>query len=278
MVRNSLEVLVSSCIFKYFLGLLLTSGFWLNLRTLEWTQLKFPPLPELGQQPPNVQMFSFRGNPTIFGSPACDTEGECLHKDVLQYNSARDEWNVIGELLHHRGLSTYAEVPAAYCDVTRFEEPDTRSAALIIGGIQDVNVPSGEANILSSVELFGCPNSRSIPMGDFPVGIYLTGGAYYVQNPEDDELGIILVCGGYNCQDNSNSDCEITDACWQWDATSLEWSESDFTLNNIRWAHVMTLAPDFESGSNKRVPLVLGGQNSSTEIWDPVNAEWKDYL
>lgn len=49
----------------------------------------------------------------------------------------------------------------------------------------------------------------------------------------------------------------------------------------------MALAPDADSGSSARVPLLLGGggplvtqdgtTNTETEIYDPITGEWKRY-
>ncbi len=56
------------------------------------------------------------------------------------------------------------------------------SAALIIGGVRTLAIDGGVGTVLSSVEVFGCPRSISIPLDDgFPVGIYATGGVHYVQ-------------------------------------------------------------------------------------------------
>ncbi len=59
-----------------------------------------------------------------------------------------------------------------------------------------------------------------------------------------------------------------------------------FVIFFIRFGHMMGLAPDATSGSSARVPLVLGGGGVAvpgtpisqiTEIYDPINNEWKVY-
>ena len=55
-------------------GILLRSGFWFNLRTEEWEQLRFPPYFEFARAP--NAMYSFRGKPTVFGNTVCDSEGK----------------------------------------------------------------------------------------------------------------------------------------------------------------------------------------------------------
>ncbi len=255
-----------------FLGILLTNGYWFNLQTRQWEQVRFPPYPEFEPfETRNLMMYSFRGKPTVFNMPSCDSDGECIYNDVVQYDSLYDRWESIGTMLHHRGFSTIVEVPGEYCEVARYETPSRRTAAIVVGGISNPEEPNQGDNVLNSVELIGCPRSISIPLEDFPERIYLTAGVHFVLDEEDFPLGKVVVCGGFTTS--------LENRCWEMDPStgSTTWAETDYTLGGPRWAHEMVLAADTSSGSNKRVPMVLGGQNRNTEIWDPIAEEWKNY-
>ncbi len=259
-------------------GILLHSGFWFNLKTEEWEQLRFPPYAE-HERTPN-QMTSFRGKPTVFGNTVCDAEGECVQEEVIQYNEDTDSWKRIGEMLHYRGFSTIVEVPQEFCEAAQYPEPSTDTAAVIIGGINTLDVNSESATILNSVELFGCPNSLSIPLDNFPTRIYVTGGVHFVLDEVNNPMGRIVVCGGVGC--TINGLCEEQNTCWELDTTTLSWSQADYALLEVRYGHVMSLSPDFDSGTNNRVPMVSGGSGfneaaEETEIWDALAEEWKSY-
>ncbi len=101
-------------------------------------------------------------------------------------------------------------------------------------------------------------------------------------------MGKVVVCGGVVC----DSDCqeagtgqEVYDTCWELDPATMAWGEADYSLLGPRYAHVMSLAPDFDSGSNNRVPMVSGGlvNQSDTgaavmaEIYNPLTEEFKSY-
>ncbi len=235
-----------------------------------WEQLRFPPFPEfLPFETSPLMMYSFRGKPTIFNMPTCDSEGECILNDIVQYDSLSDHWESIGTMLHQRSFSNVVEVPREYCDVARYEPPSQRTAAIILGGMSDPELPGQDDNLLQSAELFGCSRSISIPLEDFPERIYLTGGVHFVLDEEDDPYGKVMVCGGYTDR--------LESRCWELDPMAMSWSVANYTLEGTRWAHEMILAPDLSSGSNKRVPLVMGGQNKYTEVWDPITDTWKGY-
>ncbi len=218
-------------------------------------------------------MTSFRGKPTVFGNTVCDSEGECIQEEVIQYNVETDSWERIGELLHYRGFSAIVEVPQEFCEAADYPDPSTNTVALIVGGIRNVG---SDETVLDSVELFGCPSSLSIPFNEkFPVSISMTSGIHSVSDEENNPMGMIIVCGGMGC--DANGTCEEMDSCWEFNPVTLTWNEAGYTLLSPRYGHVMSLSPDLDSGTNNRVPLVLGGSVEETEIWNSLLEEWKDY-
>ena len=144
-------------------------------------------------------------------------------------------------------------------------QSDRPNAALVVGGYWRGH-PDGA--VRNTVELFGChgPNGRvTVQVKDFPEGVYLAGGTYW-----EDE-GLAMICGGYECIDQTN--CGIRDVCRTWDLKeSSSWTDHS-NLGNGRWSFIMTDAKD-EGASNQMTKLVAGFAQT-TEIYR--NNMWVEY-
>ncbi len=255
-------------------GILLSNGYWYSFSASVWQQKRFPPYAPLDRIP--NELYTFRGRPTIFGAATCDGNGECEYTDVIQYMSEEDKWKSVGKMLHTRQFHEVIEVPLSFCEIADPAPPRQDTAALIVGGIYDININDQNGMLTPSAELFGCLNSDydSIPLEDYPLSVTLPGGVYFSDGYQD--AGRVLVCGGYTCTDtDSPSACNVSPECYEWTPED-QWSRASADLNDTRLAHIMALAPDFDSGSSKRVPLVLGA-GPTTEIYDPVNEVWRPY-
>ncbi len=274
---------------------MLRSGYWFNLGTAEWEAKKFPP-----NNPFVIEadaMHYFRGKPTIFGSPQCDSEGNCYYTEVIQYNPDYDHWDSLGTISESKQFHEVVEVPREICDrvaagttVTMppstqstpepvtdpYIAPDTNTVAMIIGGRWD---DASGLQTMSSIELFGCPGyeERSFPLLDFPTGIYLTGATYF-QNNQD--VGKVVACGGFGC----DRFCQPASKCFEWTLDSGDWEETP-ELNDDRWGHLMALVQNLDNVIDvngeqvvvdELVPMVIG-RSEDTEIYNTTSREWMPY-
>ncbi len=262
-------------------GILLRNGYWYRLSDTSWHQMKFPPHIMFGNLPDADALYNFRGKPTTFGAPTCDSDIICKYTEINQYHSNVNQWVKIGNLQQSRGFHEVVEIPPEFCQTiadptttttvmqhtstTAFPEYET--AALIIGGV--INREEG-GDITDSVELFGCPNVNYdglIDIKKFPVGVMLTGGIYY---PDGDK---VMVCGGQQC--TSPRVCQISIDCYEWFPGRAEWVKAENGLNNVKWGHFMGLAANMNDPS-RQVPMVLG-YGVGTEIYNPDLELWEEY-
>ncbi len=73
--------------------------------------------------------------------------------------------------------------------------------------------------------------------------------------------------------------CRTVTDCYEWSPETHVWEEASADLNERRWAHIMASVKNINMpGDETRYPLVLGGSDTDTEIYDPVNEEWVPYL
>ncbi len=262
-------------------GLMIRSGFWLNLESMVW-EVKAPePFnPKLYNVDSN-SVWPFRGMPTVFGSGECDDNATCLYKRILQYNAVEDEWRQIGDMIFDRVLHDVVEVPGYYCDsfgtltppttvttapptTTATSSPPTTptSAAIVFGGFYD-----GDGDALNSFEVFGCPslNPTTFTLGTMPLRMHSAAGVYL---PNDDN---VLICGGVNCpNDPMSGSCSDSNACHVWNPTTgdisveapMAQARSNFMLSPM--------------GAND-YPVALGGQVQQTEMFDTSASSWSNY-
>ncbi len=104
------------------LGLMMKNGYWYSFETNAWEAALFPPYPTFIPEPD--ALFGYRGQPTIFGNPTCNSEDECEGLDVIQYDSDENAWYNIGEMTQQRRFHTVFEVPSSFC--AQAEPPPTR--------------------------------------------------------------------------------------------------------------------------------------------------------
>ncbi len=281
---------------------MLRNGYWFNLDSLEWEVKMFPPNNVYVTEADSL--YSFRGMPTIFGSPVCNSEGDCEYTEVMQYDNDDDEWNSLGYLLESRSFQAVIEVPQSVCDLIEpptteapttmsttqettgqfFPDPllefDSNSVAMIIGGAWG---DATRQTTMASVELFGCPGfeGRSFPLDDYPLGTYLSGGTYF---PNNQEVGKVIVCGGFLCTDPGSEIggpfCNLGGDCYEW-TVEEQWQEAP-PLNDWKWSSLMALVVNLDNTdapldlSNERVPMIIG-QNEQTEIYNVSTKEWTSY-
>ncbi len=283
---------------------MLRNGYWFNLNTEEWEAKKFPPNNPFVSEAD--AMHYFRGEPTVFGSPVCNSEGHCYYTEVIQYNPIYDRWDSIGTISESKQFHEVVEVPREFCEriaaastappttptgptestteivTDPYVAPDTSTVAMIIGGNWD---EATRLQTMSSVELFGCPGyeERSFPLLDFPNGVYLSGATYFANNQD---VGKVVACGGFLCADLAVEieTCELTERCFEWTLESGEWEETP-GLNDQKWSHLMTLVQNLDNiidvnGEpvivDELVPMVIG-QNEHTEIYNTSTREWMPY-
>ncbi len=98
------------------------NGYWYNFETDTWQAALFPPYASFAPEPDSL--FDYRGQPTIFGNPTCNSEGECQGLDVIQYDPDENTWYNIGEMTHQRRFHTVIEVPSSFC--VQAEPPPAR--------------------------------------------------------------------------------------------------------------------------------------------------------
>lgn len=273
--------------FLFCTGILLRNGYWFDLEYRTWEAQKFPPNNVLVDEPNSA--FGYQGKLTIFGNPVCNSTGECRYTEVVQHNPGEDTWLTLGHMTTDRRYHEVVEVPVEFCDVlgtimttteapTTTEDPaitdeplpgeDSSNVAMIIGGIWE---EASGGSTLPSVELFGCPGYQNValPVEDYPTAIYLTAGQYM----EDENK--VLVCGGFTCEDQIG--CRIITDCYEW-MPELHWQEATASLNERKWSHIMASAVNVDLvGDDEHYPLVLGGTDTVTEMYDPVNDEWYPY-
>jgi len=135
------------------------------------------------------------------------------------------------------------------------------NVALIIGG---ANVASQE--LLSSVELFGCPNEESILVpGELPQPLYLSGSIYL---PDRD---VVLICGGFAIDDEELL-YGITTDCFTYnprdgfnDAPHLVGEES---------AHLLALGPNLDNDPADLTAILI---SASTQIFESYIDNWAFY-
>ncbi len=261
-------------------GVMTSTGYWFNLNERTWTAKRFPPYYD-NVHTAHGGMASFRGKATIFGTQHCNEEGTCDNIGVYQYEEASDEWRYLGKQVHSRDQHEIIEVPKSFCDVS--PPPQTETAAMIIGG---VGGGGWNRELRQTVELFGCPGRDSFLIEELPVSLYLSAGRYFeVLDRDAQELsGSVLVCGGFICQDPVNSTgCGISSECYQWTAQNNSnsninnWNVRPEQLDQGRWAQLLAAVVDVNSGSNTKVPLLLG-QEEETIIYDYLQGEWEEYL
>ncbi len=266
------------------------NGYWFDFTYRLWKAQEFPPNNMLVEEPNSA--FGFQGKLTIFGNPVCNAMGACEYTEVIQHDPILDAWITLGHMTIDRRYHDVVEVPVEFCDVLGDIQPTTETptttadpattdeplpgeesnnVAMIIGGVWE---GASGGNLLPSVELFGCPGYEDValPIDDFPVAIYLSGGEYL----EDEEK--VLVCGGFTCDNRPDQlNCRIVTDCYEW-TNELHWQQASASLNERRWAHIMVSAVNIDlPGNDTRYPLVLGGSNAETEIYDPDNDVWNPY-
>ncbi len=283
--NSILDLLCRICLiltlFLSMTGILLRNGYWYRLSDNTWHQMKFPPHIMLGHLQDADALYNFRGKPTTFGAPTCDSDIACEYTEINQYHSNTNQWVKIGNLRQSRGFHEVIEIPLEFCQsnvnatttttvmpaVSTTATPQADTAAMIIGGVTN---REGGGDVTDSVELFGCPKINHdflVDMKDFPVGVYLTAGVYY---PDGNK---VMVCGGNQC--TSPRVCQVKPDCYEWLPMEEEWVQADNGLNNGKWAHLMGLAANIDDPS-REVPFVLG-YGTETEIYDPDTESWQDY-
>ncbi len=271
-------------------GVLLKSGFWYDIERRTWEEMAFPPDSDFIVESPN-SAFSFRGKMTIFGNPLCDSEGNCRYADVVQYDEVENVWMSIGNMIMSREGLDVIEVPAELCDdilgpsegtthaSDTTADPSTTdppipgegtdNVAMIVGGI--IGIDDGE--IVPSVELFGCPGyqGQSLPLEDYPLNIFLTGGMYWEAENK------VLVCGGSSCPAGSEGteNCEITTDCYEY--TPGNGWQNFSSLERPKWSHIMANIINInDEGSDDRYPAVIG-LDLGTEIYNTLEGGWESY-
>ena len=100
-------------IFNTLSGLFIRHGYWLDLETTTWYKKAAPPFYQTTNNPNN--MFTFRGLPTIFGSPTCNDNGYCANDRVIQYDPVTDKWNYLEDMGTARLYHEVIEVPKSFC-------------------------------------------------------------------------------------------------------------------------------------------------------------------
>ena len=78
-----------------------------------WFKKAAPPYFQTTTNPNN--MYTFRGLPTIFGSPTCNDNGFCATNRVIQYDPVADEWSYMADMSTARLYHEVIEVPRSFC-------------------------------------------------------------------------------------------------------------------------------------------------------------------
>jgi len=266
---------------------MLRNGFWYHLKEQRWVQQRFPPHSLLDNVPDSDALHLYRGRPTFFGSPFCSENGdgqiECRYTEINQYDPDLNDWVKLGDMLQGRGTHEVIEVPLSFCPdppvtvegpvQTKVKEiiptqAEITTVAMIIGGsYQSGGV--GEATLLSSVELIGCPDDIPIDnqmvIDDFPFELYLTAAVYYE--------GMVMLCGGGICLDERR--CPVSDSCWEW-TPDQQWVNVSYTLPGPKWAHAIDLVVNPNSPGSDPVPFAYGYLND-VYIFNPNMREWETF-
>ena len=255
-------------------GVLTAYGYWFNLEDRVWSYETVTPLTHLAREA--NAMFTFRGKPTIFGNARCGVNGQCPYTGVTQYDSQRDLWVDLGDMVIERQMHEVIEVPRAFCDYFAplptlppnpippmpTPPPTDANAALVVAGYW----PDHDVDpFLKTAELFGCPGRGSIPVADFPLGSYQHAGAFIPSSER------VLVCGGYSCQTN----CSIRDNCYHFSPRWNVWAEME-PLNEPHWGHIMPMLNDINVTQGQKTPVVMGLVRE-TEIYDENLHGWRNY-
>ena len=257
-----------------------------------WEQKHEPPFHPWGFE--SNQMYTWRGLPTIFGNPICDTNEECDYKRIVQYSPDRDEWINIGEAMFSRRFFDLIPVPAEFCDnfiapgskvaeeskyqpynlLPPLEAPKQmtgQNAALIIGGFTQFGE---DPRVSDVVELFGCDGveTDTIALAPFPKDTYLPAGAHWMENGKH----MIAVCGGYHCFDNA---CALERECYTYSPETNTWDNSMANLVMPRYAHFMHLMPNLNTSDPNDENLSVYGYHLETEIYDHLGSgQWEIYF
>ncbi len=261
-------------------GIFTRYGYFYNLNSGEWEKKAIPPYDRVAGL--TNSMFTFQGKPTVFGVPSCKSEGVCTYRSIIQYNPDNDEWVNIGEMRDSRRFHTVVAMPSSVCDnfdlgstpdpmTTLGQGADPESslgqrAALVIGGQKDAALPN---SAISTVELFGCPNTNQpIYVKDFPTSIYYSGGALMPDGSR------VLVCGGFGCN-NDASECNTKEECYYWNPTFNSWDNAP-SLTEPRDHFIMTFGPDVNrENSGSQLPTIIGGGSTTTMILN--GNRWSNY-
>ncbi len=161
------------------LGILLRNGYWFDIEQQTWEQKRFPPYANVVAIPD--AMWTFRKKPTIFGNTVCDGLGNCEFTGVEQYDVTTNKWIHIGKMIQTRTFHEVVEVPVSFCDFSSNSVFETDTAAMIIGGIYNIDSADNpdnlqEMEVLSSVEIYGCPGLEdTMVVEDLPYPTYMTG-------------------------------------------------------------------------------------------------------
>lgn len=94
-------------------GVMNRYGYFYHLEKKSWQALAPPAVAPVAEVP--NAMWSFRGLPTIFGSPVCNDVGACTNSVVRQYSPSSDEWVNLGLMSEARLYHTVVEVPRQFC-------------------------------------------------------------------------------------------------------------------------------------------------------------------
>jgi len=143
------------------------------------------------------------------------------------------------------------------------------NVALIVGGINEYNTFNSN-NILSSVEIFGCPSGESVVVDDLPFGTYFTAGTYL------SEEDAVLLCGGFACDKEGNDqDCTVEDKCFKWNPEN-GWKPAA-SLSSPSWYHILASGPNLNKpGDNTWVPMTIGFARD-VDIFDTDEQAWLPY-
>ncbi len=92
------------------------------------------------------------------------SQGECLNTAVTSYDPSTDTWSSfpVPLLDEKRSSHLVVVVPGEVCDAfSDFKHTYEGTAAVVIGGFSGDNLDPDD--VLSSVEIFGCPEEESVP-------------------------------------------------------------------------------------------------------------------
>ncbi len=136
------------------------------------------------------------------------------------------------------------------------------TAAVIIGGYSIEAKEATGDNLLTMVEIFGCPGyeGRSNWINDYPLKVYHSAGVW---NGRD-----IVSCGGFSCVD-AETDCFMTTECVVWQQGDSLWHGFPPLLEPLI-DFFMLRAPEERS-------LLTVGPDMDTQMYIPGNDTWVPY-